>query len=68
MDKGETSVVKIIGEAQAALGSGDFVKAEKLLIDLKTSHLNEEYGFVKDIFLAYCYAQLGKLSNLKSLV
>jgi thioredoxin-like negative regulator of GroEL len=67
-DKGEVAVTKSIEEAQIALSQGDLAKTEKILIDLKTSHLKEEYGLVKDIFLAYVYAQLGKITNLKSLV
>lgn len=67
-DKGEVAVTKSIEEAQIALSKGEFAKTEKILIDLKTSHLKEEYGLVKDIFLAYAYAQLGKITNLKSLV
>jgi thioredoxin-like negative regulator of GroEL len=54
-DKGEASVIKTIEEAQIALRNGDFINAEKLLVNLKTSNAKEEFAFVKNIFLAYVY-------------
>ena len=67
-DKGDTAAVKSIEEAQIAMRDGDFAKAEKILIDLKTSNIKEEFGLVKNIFLAYIYGEQGKLSHLKSIV
>lgn len=54
-DKGETAAVKAIEDAQIAMRDGDFTKAEKILMELKASNIKEEFGFVKNIFLAYIY-------------
>lgn len=47
---------------------GDFQKAEKVLVGLKTGQAKEEFGFVKNIFLAFAYAELGKTVLLKTQV